>query len=155
MAENTSESESTRLPLYFATTGRSGIPIQNQLMNSALANPEDDKTRRRYEFQNDRPGSLGRAFEERSPWTVKLSSFSDYDDKKKHSAIVKEVRKSKERILKVQEHQLREALISRDDELPYRSIIDSEGKIVKNENLYNRDFINNYGKNYYTLQNIK
>ena len=86
---------------------------------------------------------------------MKLNSFSDYDDKKKHSAIVKEARKSKERILKVQEHQFREALISRDDELPYRSIVDSENKIVKDYNLYNKDFINGYGKNYYTLQSIK
>lgn len=155
MADNTSEIAPSRQPLYFPATGRSGIPDQTQVLNKALTNLEDQDTKRRYEFQNDRPGSLGRAFEQRSPWTVKLNIFSDFDDKKKLSAIVKQSRKSKQNIEHIKEHQFREASINRDEELPYRSIVDSENKIAKDSTLYNRDFAENYGKNFYTMQSLK
>ena len=40
---------------------------------------KDPKTKYRFEFLNDRPGSLGVAFKEKAAWTAKMANFKDLD----------------------------------------------------------------------------
>lgn len=115
---------------------------------------KDLKTKRRFKFLNDRPGSLGAAFQQKATWTYKMENFKDKDslsqiDNDKGSKIDT---RAKVYGLKKEFLQKNDA-VHRDKDLVFQSIVDRQNKIVDDHKIFSGDFATDMERNKTHLYN--
>ena len=115
---------------------------------------DDPGTKNRFVFLNNRPGSLGAAFNEKAAWSVKMANFRNEDTINLIDDSKGEKIEQRAKVFGLKQETIRKTgSVKRGQENVYEQIVDKSNKIVDADKVFNNEFAADIEKNRAHLYN--